>query len=241
MRCTLGLVWASLSGLALSKPAPKANNAAIAAAAYFDQETGFTFSETKVQYTLSNTVTVRTAVPQGVPAGQPFDIVIQFVAESSRVAWAGLAFGGNMVRNPLVVGYMNGQKATLGGRWATGHSTPQPYPTAQFTLLSAGQKSNATHWQYTVKCTGCTSWTGSSGNVRLSPTGSASWAFAWSPTRPSQPSSPTSSIPMHENFVYFRQDLAAGANANFVDLLGRNGISDGGSGGNGSVVFEDFV
>jgi hypothetical protein len=35
--------------------------------------------------------------------------------------------------------------------YCSGHSTPQSYAGATFTLLSKGNKSNGTHWQLTSK------------------------------------------------------------------------------------------
>jgi hypothetical protein len=85
---------------------------------YVDQETGFTFSESKAAATLSANIVYRVATPANVPAGQPYDIVLQIVAPNS-LGWVGLAWGGSMVRNPLTVTYPNGQKTTVSSRWAT--------------------------------------------------------------------------------------------------------------------------
>lgn len=88
------------------------------ALAYVDQETGFTFSESKAAATLSSNIIYRIATPANVPSGQPYDVVLQIVAPNS-IGWAGLAWGGTMVRNPLTVSYPNGQKTTASSRWAT--------------------------------------------------------------------------------------------------------------------------
>jgi hypothetical protein len=88
------------------------------ALAYVDQETGFTFSESKAAATLSSNIVYRIATPVNVPAGQPYDVVLQIVAPNS-IGWAGLAWGGSMIRNPLTVSYANGQKTTVSSRWAT--------------------------------------------------------------------------------------------------------------------------
>jgi hypothetical protein len=86
--------------------------------AVFDQETGFTFAEYKVAYTLSSSITFRVAVPSNAEPGQPYDIVFQMTVPN-QVGWAGIAFGGSMVYNPLLVGWANGQSALTSVRWAT--------------------------------------------------------------------------------------------------------------------------
>ena len=97
---------------------PSALAAADGAIAYFDQETGFQFSEFKAAYSLTANIVYRVAVPTGVPAGTAYDAVLQVVAPN-QVGWAGLAWGGNMIKNPLTVAWANGQKATISSRYAT--------------------------------------------------------------------------------------------------------------------------
>lgn len=108
----------------------------------------------------------------------------------------------------------------------SGHSTPQAYTGSKFTLLSKGNKSNGTHWQLTAKCTGCTTWTGSSGAMRIDPRDSKRLGYACAAAKPSTPSSPTSTIPVHDVYNYITHDFSAGANANFAALLTQNGISE---------------
>lgn len=87
------------------------------ALAYYDSETGFTFSEFKAAYSLSSNIVYRVAVPSNVPSGQAYDAVLQIVAPT-QVGWAGLAWGGTMPKNPLTVGWVNGQKPNFSSRWA---------------------------------------------------------------------------------------------------------------------------
>lgn len=88
------------------------------AATVVDAETGFTFSESKAGATLSTNIIYRIAVPANVASNQPYDVVLQVIAPIS-LGWAGLAWGGSMIRNPLTVSYPNGQKPTVSSRWAT--------------------------------------------------------------------------------------------------------------------------
>ncbi|KAH9863446.1 hypothetical protein IAQ61_009724 [Plenodomus lingam] len=222
MRASLGL--AALAGLAIARPSTDAHSLAARAVTVVDAETGFTFSESKAAASLSSNIVYRIAQPANVPAGQPYDIVLQVIAPNS-LGWVGLAWGGGMVKNPLTVAYPNGQKPTVSSRWATGHSTPQQYPGATYTPLTTGNKSNSTHWQFTAKCTGCTSYTGSSGAVRIDPNSSKRLGYACSPNKVASPGSPSSTIPVHDVYNYITHDFSAGANPNFAALLDRNGVS----------------
>jgi hypothetical protein len=84
---------------------------------YVDQETGFTFSEYKAAFTLSANIVFRFALPSNASSG-PYNAVIQAVVPN-QLGWIGLAWGGNMVKNPLTVAYPNGKKSTVSSRWAT--------------------------------------------------------------------------------------------------------------------------
>jgi ABC-type molybdate transport system substrate-binding protein len=87
------------------------------AVTYTDPDTGFIFSEFKAAYTLTSNIVYRIAVPTNA-GSSAYDIVIQVVTPN-QVGWNGLAWGGNMVKNPLTVAYPNGNKATVSSRWAT--------------------------------------------------------------------------------------------------------------------------
>jgi hypothetical protein len=222
------------------------------AVAIVDQETGFTFSETTAAATLSSNIVYRIATPANVPAGQPYDVVLQVIAPNA-LGWVGLAWGGSMIRNPLTVAYPNGQKPTVSSRWATydatppifsrsliessGHTTPQAYTGATYTPLSTGNKSNGTHWQYTVKCTGCTTYTGSAGATRIDPLSTKRLGYACATGKVSNPSSTTSTIPVHDVYNYITHDFSAGANSNFAALLQRNGVSSGGADAGNTTLF----
>jgi hypothetical protein len=110
-----------------------------------------------------------------------------------------------------------------------------PYAGATYTLLKKGNKSNGTHWQLTAKCTGCTTYTGSSGATRIDPKDSKRLGFACAAAKVSSASSNTSSIPVHDVYNYFTHDFSAGANTNFAALLQRNGVT-GSGGGVGNVT-----
>lgn len=111
-------------------------------------------------------------------------------------------------------------------RERSGHTTPTSYTGATYTLLTNGQKSNGSHWQFTAKCSGCTTWTGSNGAQRINPGATSQrLAFAWSPTKPGSPGSNTSTIAVHDTPNYWYHDFSKGQNPNFAELLARNGVS----------------
>lgn len=101
----------------LAQGAPKEVVQRDSALAYYDSETGFTFSEFKAAFSLSANIMYRVAVPSSVPSGQSYDAVLQVVAPI-QVGWVGLAWGGTMPKNPLTVAWANGQKPNFSSRSA---------------------------------------------------------------------------------------------------------------------------
>ncbi|KAF2275956.1 CBD9-like protein [Westerdykella ornata] len=207
MQLTSCLVWAG----------------ALVGSVVFDSETGFTFSEFKVAYSLTANIAFRVAVPAAAQSGQPYDVVYQVVVPN-QVGWAGIAFGGSMTYNPLLVGWANGQQTQTSTRWATAHSQPTIYNQATLQKLTTGNRVNGTHWQFTGKCTGCTSWANrSGGKTTLNPKGTNRLALVISNSKPQQPSNPSSNLVMHENPIYWSQSFTEGSNANFDELVRKNG------------------
>ena len=98
------------------------------------------------------------------------------------------------------------------------------------TLYKTGTHVNKTHWQYTAKCSGCTSYTGaksgssssSSTKVSLTPTGTNQLAFAFASAKPSNPSSNTSAtLGVHDVYAYWQHDFSVGKNTNWGALVGK--------------------
>lgn len=222
MRVTSCFAWAAaLVGPALGAPA--ASQLQQTAAVVYDSETGFTFSEWKVPFTLTSNIAFRVALPSSASQGSPYDIVVQAVVPNA-VGWAGIALGGSMTYNPLLVGWANGQSTQNSVRWATSHSQPTIYNTAQLQKLSTGNRVNGTHWQFTAKCTGCTSYSSrTGGTTSLNPKGNNRLALVISNGKVSQPSNGNSNLVMHENPIYWSQSFPEGANANFAELVRKNG------------------
>lgn len=107
---------------------------------------------------------------------------------------------------------------------SSGHSTPANYPTAVYTKLKIGTKVNSTHWQVTAKCSGCSTFIGSTNTqTTLPPQGVNRLAFAESGTKPATPSSSTSSFGVHEVTNSWSADFATAGNADFAALVTKNG------------------
>ncbi|RYP42798.1 hypothetical protein DL768_010212 [Monosporascus sp. mg162] len=190
---------------------------AAAASQYCDGETGVCYSETKVGVA---PILWRVAIP-AVEAG-PFDILLQVVAPRT-VGWAGIAWGGGMLYNPLSVGWPNGNTSVPASRFAHAHVQPDIYDPAVYTTLK-GSTANATHWTLTTLCRGCSQWVQNGGaRTTLDPgTTAASFAFAASPTPPLDPADPWSPFEIHTEHGLFTLDLRLAQSQNFeqwIELL----------------------
>jgi len=106
--------------------------------------------------------------------------------------------------------------ADLDGR---GHTAPKAYPDANYTIYKQGTKSNNTHWQVTARCHGCTSWSTKGSSKYINPKGSQRIAWAFSTSKPSQPSNVNSAIPYHGTPNYFSHEFGAGSNPNYVSTV----------------------
>ncbi|KXX81408.1 Cellobiose dehydrogenase [Madurella mycetomatis] len=196
--------------------------AALNEGVYRDPDTGLTFYQSYQPYTLDSGrgITFRAAIPDAAQYST-FDAVIQLIIPT-EVGWAGVAWGGSMSQNPLLVVWRssNNQDAVASSRWSNSHTTPTPYTGATYTVYRTGTKSNSTHWQVTIKCTGCSSWRNLSGAARyINPRGNNRLGWAYSRTRPSNPSSTSSSISIHDLPGYVTLNFAQGINTNFDELV----------------------
>ncbi|KAK0725789.1 hypothetical protein B0H67DRAFT_481603 [Lasiosphaeris hirsuta] len=195
--------------------------AAVASTIYRDPDTGLTFAQNVGLYKSDGRgVTFRIAVPDAVDSYAPYDVVIQIVVPT-EVGWAGFAWNGGMAKNPLLAVWRasNNQDVVVSSRWSNSHVSPTPYAGSQYTVFKTGTKYNSTHWQVTAKCTGCTSWTSDGGNRYLQPKAQNRVAFAYSPSKPSNPNSNTSNFPVHDVHAYWNHEFALASNANFATTV----------------------
>lgn len=86
---------------------------------YQDPDTGLTFSSAFQLYkTDGRGITFRIAVPDDAQSYTAYDAVVQMVVPNDA-GWAGLAWGGSMPRNPLLVAWKgNGDNIVLSSRMA---------------------------------------------------------------------------------------------------------------------------
>ncbi|KAF2864737.1 hypothetical protein BDV95DRAFT_655571 [Massariosphaeria phaeospora] len=176
---------------------------------YYDPTTNITFSS----ITHANGVSYRIALPIDSPVA---DAIFQIVSPND-FAWCGLAWGGHMTQNPLSVswptGQTTGQQAIVSSRFAYGYyAIPQPYDSATYTYLR-GTSANATHWQVTARCQGCTRWSSSDGDFNIEVLSETVLAYACSSVAPEAPASNTSAFNVHEQFGIWGHDLQAGKSA----------------------------
>ena len=62
-------------------------------------------------------ITYRVAIPSNVLPNEFYDTVIQVVAPID-IGWAGMAWGGHMIYNPLTVAWKNGRNIVISSRGA---------------------------------------------------------------------------------------------------------------------------
>jgi hypothetical protein len=101
---------------------------------------------------------------------------------------------------------------------------PAVYTGAQYTILKTGTKTNGSHWQFTAKCTGCSTYTSSGRTAYLATEGTNRLAFAYAAGKPSNPSSNASTFPVHDVHNYWSHDFAGAKNADFASLVTKNGV-----------------
>ncbi|KAI0025312.1 hypothetical protein F4780DRAFT_768508 [Xylariomycetidae sp. FL0641] len=181
---------------------------AATAAQYCDPDNGVCFSEVVV----SGDLAIRLALPETDAA--PFDMLVQMSASTKTAAWAGLALGGKMTNNPLLLGWGDAApgSAMTSVRWAAGHVPPTPYADAAFTMLPKASGANYSYWTLTALCQGCASWSGGA----LDPTKSdARLAYALSTTLPATPQHHNTTLAKHSAVGNFAFDLAAARSADF--------------------------
>ncbi len=116
----MGLLQLTTAVLALlqaaqAAPTPEADEVLEVSAPgkYCDAATTICYSE----YKTAQDVTFRIAISDQAKAA-PFDVLVSIVAPKA-IGWAGIAWGGVMAKNPLTVGWANGDKTVVSSRWAT--------------------------------------------------------------------------------------------------------------------------
>jgi hypothetical protein len=101
----------ALGGAGLGSPVLQGR--AASANKYCDASTAICYS----QYQSPEKISIRVAIPDTATVGN-FDALLQIEAPKT-VGWAGVAWGGIMVNNPLTVCWANGNTTVVSSRSAT--------------------------------------------------------------------------------------------------------------------------
>ncbi|SPO03630.1 related to cellobiose dehydrogenase [Cephalotrichum gorgonifer] len=170
--------------------------------------TGLAYKE----FSTPSGILYRIAIPEGATA--PFDIAFQIVAPV-RAGWAGIAWGGSMLNNPLSVAWPNGDTVTVTSRIATDHAPPNAYADSTITVLP-GTTTNATHWTLDALCSGCSKWAAGA----INPSGSSRLSWAFSSRAVATPANPDSQFAYHDGKGTVPFDFAAAQVAGFEEAVG---------------------
>ncbi|KAK3303914.1 uncharacterized protein B0T15DRAFT_534954 [Chaetomium strumarium] len=200
------VVALTLGSIGLGSPVPQGEPPA--PAKYCDASTTICYSE----YVSPEQIAIRIAIPDNATVGN-FDVLLQIQAPKT-VGWAGVAWAGVMVNNPLTVAWANGDKTVVSSRSASSRTYPTPYTGATYTTLS-GSTANSTHWTLSVLAQGVSAW----GSTKLNPAGNVTLAYAQSAAPPTQPANNASRFSIHNSHQRFSVNLKAAQIANFAELV----------------------
>jgi hypothetical protein len=103
---------------------------------------------------------------------------------------------------------------------------PPRYNAAKVELFDVGTWVNETHWQFTAKCTGCTSWNDPAIGPRyLNPKGRNTIAWATANLPPVNPENPDSLFTIHDVHGYFEHQFDLGNNAEFEKKVAADRVA----------------
>ncbi|KAK4159885.1 hypothetical protein QBC43DRAFT_220959 [Cladorrhinum sp. PSN259] len=188
----MGLLQLATAALVLSTGA--------LAAPYRDPATNVTYSE----YVTPEKIAIRIAIPDTATQDAPYDVLLQLQAPKA-VGWAGIAWGGSMVNNPLTVAWASGTRAILSSRRATARTYPQAYTGVKYVILP-GTVSNGTHWTLNTLITGVSRFD----TTKLNPASNAVvLAYAQSATPPTEPANNLTRFGIHNSRGKYNHDFGA--------------------------------
>ncbi|KAK3988907.1 hypothetical protein QBC44DRAFT_242501 [Cladorrhinum sp. PSN332] len=188
----MGLLQLATAALVLSTGA--------LAAPYTDPTSNITYSE----WISPEKIAFRIAIPDTATQNAAFDVLLQIQAPKA-VGWAGLAWGGSMVNNPLTVAWASGTKAIVTSRRASARTYPQAWTGAKYVILP-GTVNNGTHWTLNTLISGVSRWD----STRINPASNAvSLAYAQSASPPSEPANNNTRFGIHNSRAKYSHDFAA--------------------------------
>ncbi|KAI0320478.1 cellobiose dehydrogenase [Amylostereum chailletii] len=168
---------------------------------YYDSGNGITFQGiTDPTYG----VTYGAVFPPLVTSGAQSTEFIGEIVAPVAAKWIGLALGGAMLNDLLLVAWPNANEIVYSTRWATTYVQPVEYDGPTITNLPSTAV-NSTHWKWVFRCQNCTTWTGGG----LNTASTAVFAWAYSNVGVDDPSDPQSTFQEHTDFGFFGENLAA--------------------------------
>ncbi|KAH7911765.1 putative cellobiose dehydrogenase [Hygrophoropsis aurantiaca] len=190
----------TLSGFALAQ----------SSSSYTDPANGFVFQGYSEPV---HSVTYGLVFPPLVTTGANSTEFIGEIVATSDAQWIGLALGGAMAGDLLIVAWPNGNSIVYSARYTTGYVQPTAYAGPTITTLSSTV--NSTNWKWIFRCQNCTAWTG--GGIDLGGGGALAWAY--SDIAVDDPSDPQSTFQEHTDFGFFGETFSAAHNPNYQSYL----------------------
>ncbi|KAJ8508326.1 hypothetical protein ONZ45_g9386 [Pleurotus djamor] len=213
MRLGVGLGLLSLVGSAFAQ----------VAAPFVDPDTGIPFTGVT---DVVHSVQYGFVFPPLAASGPQSTEFIGVVTAPIAARWIGVALGGAMLQNLLLLAWPNGNNVVTSTRYATAYDLPAPYAGPTITNLQHTVV-NATHWKWVYRCQNCTTW-GTGGSLPVSGGGVIAWAYSSNPV--TAPANPNSAFDEHTDFGFFGISLAdAHASQSDYDHWASGGLG-GGSG-----------
>ncbi|KAH8107442.1 cytochrome domain of cellobiose dehydrogenase Hp3 Ph 7.5 [Phellopilus nigrolimitatus] len=192
---------------------------AAAATAALAQSSSYTDSGITFQGITDSTynITVGFVMPPAGSAGT--DEFIGEIISPTSINWVGVALGGKMANDLLLVAWPNGEDIVASTRFATGHVQPTAYAGPTLTTLSQTSV-DADTWRWVFRCQNCTSWAGddTSGSLNTTSVGTVAWAI--SSEAVDDPSDPESDFHKHNDTGTWAEDFAGASSSSYSSYIG---------------------
>ncbi|KAH8107437.1 cytochrome domain of cellobiose dehydrogenase Hp3 Ph 7.5 [Phellopilus nigrolimitatus] len=149
------------------------------------------------------------------PAGSAdTDEFIGEIVSPTSNKWIGLALGGQMANNLLLVAWPNGDDIVASPRFTSGYVQPTAYAGPTLTTLSQTSV-DADTWRWVFRCQNCTSWAGDGTSGTLDTTGSPVIAWAVSFEAVDDPSDPDSNFSEHDDFGFWGEVFSDASSSSY--------------------------
>jgi len=146
-------------------------------------------------------ITIGFALPPTTATGATATEFIGEIRAPIANKWAGIALGGQMANNLLLVAWPNAGAVVASPRFATGYIQPTVYAGPTLTTLSSAV--TATDWTWVFRCQNCTAWAGGA----LDTSSSAVMAYVYGLTAVDTPASASSNFLEHDGFDFWGELL----------------------------------